>query len=48
LNDCIFEYHKLEEDYAQEKAKLMMEFQRERVGLNRTVKELREKNVADN
>jgi hypothetical protein len=48
LNDRIFEYHKLEEDYAQEKAKLIMEFQKERVGLNRTVKELKEKNIADN
>lgn len=26
----------------------MMEFQKERVGLNKTVKELREKNITDN
>lgn len=44
LNDKIFENHKLEEDFAQERAKLVINFQKERTNLNKTIKELKHKN----
>lgn len=48
LSDKIFEINKLEEDFAQEKAKHFIDFQKERQGLNRVIKELKEKSLVDN
>jgi hypothetical protein len=43
LNDKLFEINKLEEDYAEQKAKQFIDFQRERQALNKTIKELKDK-----
>lgn len=38
----------MEEDFAQEKAKHFIDFQKERQGLNRVIKELKERSLVDN
>lgn len=48
LNDRIFEIRKMEEDYAQQKAKLMIELQKEKQNNSKTIKDLKAKNITDN
>lgn len=38
----------MEEDFAQEKAKHFIDFQKERQGLNRVIKELKERSLVEN
>lgn len=48
LNDKIFECHKLEEDYAQERAKMKIGYQFQKNNLNKAIQELKNKNDLDN
>ena len=48
LNDRIFDYNKLEEDFAEQRGKLVIGFQKERSNLNKMVKDLKSKNEIDN
>jgi hypothetical protein len=48
LNDRTFELHKLEEDHAQEKARIYIQLQKEKQSHAKTVKELKDKIKEDN
>ena len=44
LSDQVFENNKLQEDFAQLRAKLTIDFQKEKNTLNKNIKELKSKN----
>ena len=48
LSDQVFENNKLQEDFAQLRAKLTIDFQKEKNTLNKNIKELKSKNQLDN